>query len=451
MGVRMNFNPGLQKAGLDPKMVDQLVEVQKQPIEAAKRKVSKVEEEKAEFEKLQGLMTSLDSSLNGLKTRTDFYKLKLESSHPDIMEGTVTAGALLGSYEFEVRGLAKSEKELAYGFPDKNETPVGFGFMLIERADKEPLELTVEPYSTLQDVANKINDEELGVKAMVVNTGYKPDPFRLLVLSEDSGEEAKITIDPDTTFLEFKEQVTGKNLDLIFEDVPVTDADNNLDELISGVNLNIKRSEPGTKVQITVAHDVEATIEGIKSFVDTYNEISSFINGQFQENADTGAYGLLAGDSGIKMIMRRLQSSLYGNPSLSGKFKSLADIGITTDAKTGVLKMDDTKVEQSLADDYESVADLFIVGRSGEGVAGRVANSIKQLRDPGSGVIKSKLNGYEKIIEGQNKDIARQERLLQQKEETIRRRFTNLGTTLSDLHAQGDFLKAKLAAGGGNK
>lgn len=442
----MNFNPGMQKAGLDPKMVEQLVEVQKVPIDAAKQKVKKVEVEKAEYEKLEGLMNNLNSSLNGLKTKTDFYKLKLDSSHPDIIDGTVSAGALLGTYEFEVRGLAKAEKELAYGFPDKDETAVGFGFMLVEREDKEPLEITVEPYSTLDDVARQINDSELGVKAMIVNTGYKPDPFRLLVVSEDSGQEAKITLDPDTTFLEFKEQVTGKNLDIIFEDVPVTDTDNNLDELIAGVNLNAKRAEAGTKVQVTVGHDVELTIEGIQSFVDSYNEIASFISGQFTENPDTGGYGLLAGDSGIKMIMRRLQSSLYGSTNSGKKFNSLADIGITTDPKTGQLQMDNSKVETALAEDYEGVADLFVVGKNSTGVAGRLADSLKLLRDPGSGVVKTKLKGYTKIIENQNKDIARQERMLQQKEETIRRRFTNLGSKLSDLQAQGDFLKQKFAA-----
>ena len=448
MAVKMNFNPGMQKAGIDPKMVDQLIEVQRIPIDNARKKIDKVKQEKAEYEKLEGLMTSLNDSLNGLKTKTDFYKLKLDSSHPDILDGTVAAGALLGSYEFEVRGLAKSEKELAYGFPDKDKTPVGFGFLLVEREDKEPLEITVEPYSTLDDVAQNINGQDLGVKAMVVNTGYKPDPFRLLIISEDSGEEAKITLDPDTTFLEFKEQVTGKNLDIIFEDVPVTDADNALDQLISGVNLNVKRAEPGTKVQISVGHDVELTVEGIQKFIDSYNEIASFINGQFVESEEAGGYGMLVGDSGIKLIMRRLQSSLYGTIKPGKKFNSLADIGITTDSKTGQLTMDKSKVEKALADDYEGVADLFIRSKTGDGIASKLANALQLLRDPGAGVVKTKLKGYDKIIESQNKDIARQERLLQQKEENIRRRFTSLGSKLSDLQAQGDFLKAKLSAGG---
>ena len=246
--------------------------------------------------------------------------------------------------------------------------------------------------------------------------------------------------------LEFKEQVIGRNLDVLFEDVPVTDAENKLNELIAGVDLDIKRAEPGTKITVAVEHDVEATMEGIEEFVNKYNEISGFINGQYVESEE-GGYGLLSGDSGIKMIMRRLQSSLYGSTNGKGKYNSLADIGITTDPKTGALNMDKSKVEQALAEDYEGVANIFVTTKSGNGVAARLATGLKQLRDPGSGVVRTKLKGYDKIIETQNKDIARQEKTASAKKRTIRRRFTNLGSKLSDLHAQGDFLKAKLAGG----
>src|SRR5262249_23108860 len=155
-------------------------------------------------------------------------------------------------------------------FPDKDKTPVGFGYMQIEREDKSPAELVVEPGATLDDVAKQINDLGAGVRATVINTKFSPDSFRLLVVSEKSGAEAKIHIDEDTTFLEFKEQVTGRNLDVLFEDVPVTDDKNVLDELVDGVKFTVKRAEPGTRVQVSINYDPDKTVDGIKSFVDKY-------------------------------------------------------------------------------------------------------------------------------------------------------------------------------------
>lgn len=447
MGIRMT---GLA-SGIDPKLVDQLVEVQKLPMEAAQKRKEKVVQEKGEFSNLDKLLSELDTTSKAISSRGDFFKLKVESSHPDIIDGTVSEGiALLGSYEFEVRGVAKSEKELAYGFPDKDQTPVGFGFMEVHRADKEPLEIVIEPDATLQDVANQINDQDAGLRAMVINTKFKPDSYRLLVVSADSGEEAKIVVDEDTTFLEFKEQVTGRNLDILFEDVPITDEDNTLDELLDGVVFNVKRAEAGTRVQVNVTHDMDATVEQIKAFVDKYNEIANYAHQQNQEDPE-GKRGILAGDGALRTIMRNLQSTVLTTRNFGGKYNIMADVGITTDPKTGNLTMDDSKVRAALAENYEEVASMFVSTKDGPGLAARVSDAIKGFRDPVSGVVKSRIKGLDTIIKNQDQDIERKQRQLTQKEEQIRRQFSSLESQMSKLNSQGDFLSARMGAASGQK
>jgi flagellar hook-associated protein 2 len=435
-------------SGLDPKLVEKLIEVEKMPVENAKKRRESTINERKEIEKLQGMLADLDAASNNLKTESDFYRFKVDSSHPDIIEGIVDGFTVLGTYEFEVRGLAKNEKELAYGFPDKNDTPVGFGFMLIEREDQEPAEVVIEPDSTLEEVAQQINDSGVGVRAMVVNTKYEPDGYRLLVVSDKSGKEAKIYIDEDTTFLEFKEQVTGRNLDVLFEDVPITDNDNVLDELLSGVTFNIKRSEPGTRIQVNIVHDVEGTIEGIREFVGKYNSIVQFMNSQ-SSNPSEEKPGLLSGDGSVKSLMRQLQYAFFPGANTETKFRTLAEIGIVTNPKTGELQMDDAKVQSALTEDYDSVAQLFIRSRFGDGIGQRVANKIKAFRDPTSGIIKSRLRGLDSIIKNQDQEIERRERNLGDKEASIRRRFSALESQMQALKGQGDFLAARFGGGGG--
>lgn len=449
MGTRV---PGSMSGLFDPKVVESLIEVQKLPVEQAKKRREKFVKERDEVQKLQGLVSALDASLNGLKSKADFYKMKVESSHPDIIDGVVSGYTITGSYEFEVRGLAKAEKELAYGFPDKNDTPVGFGWMLIEREDMDDFEVVIEPESTLSDVAVAINDANAGVKAMVINTKYKPNPYRLLVISEQSGNEAKVYIDEDTTFLEFKEQVTGRNLDVLFEDVPVTDEDNDLEELVEGVVFNVKRSEPGTRVQVSIVHDIDATLEGIKEFVTKYNEVSQFINDQFKVDPNTNrAGGLLSADSSIKTIQRHLQGTFAVPINSNGSYSTLAQIGITTEPKSGELSLDEAKVRGALAEDYDSVASLFIRAKDSVGIAERMAEKLRGMRDPTSGVLKSRTRGLDRVIRNQDEIIERKERLLQQKEASIRRRFTALESQLAGLKSQGDFLSAKFGGGQGKK
>jgi flagellar hook-associated protein 2 len=443
MGIRLPNASGLDTG----KLVEQLVAAEKVPVEKAKQRREKVVEEKAEVEKLQGFLSELDTATNKLKTKGDFYRMKVDSSHPDIMEGVVEGITQVGQYEFEVRGLAKNEKELAVGFPDKDQTPVGFGYMLIERDDKEPMEVVIEPDTTLMGVADQINSLEMGVRAMVVNTKYNPDSFRLLVVSEDSGKEAKITIDTDTTFLEFEEQVTGRNLDVLFEDVPVTDDDNVLDELVEGVKFHLKRSEPGTRIQMNVSYDIDATIEGVKAFVEKYNQIVAFAAEQ-SKDPRAGDPGKLSGDSSIKTIMRGLQSSLFPPAFQEGKYNTLAEVGITTNPKTGELQLDEAKVRTALTDDYDGVASLFVRTKFGDGVGERISAKLKAFRDSESGVVRARLRGLDRVIENQDKDINRRERQLEEKEASIKRRFSALESQMSGLQAQGNFLAARMGGQG---
>lgn len=436
-------------SGIDPKFVDQLVEMERTPIKSAQKRRELISNEKKEFDKLNTYLTELDSALNSVKSYTDFYKMKVESSHPDILDGIVQSFALPGTYEFEVRGLARSEKELAYGFPDRDETPVGFGYMEIEREDMEPMEVVIEPGATLADVAKQINEAEAGVKAIVINTKYQPDPYRLLVISEKSGKETRVNIDEDTTFLEFKEQVTGRNLDVLFEDVPITDEDNTLEELIDGVVLTAHRSEPGTRIQLNIVQDIDKTMEAIKAFVDKYNQVTKFINEQVQLNPETKRAGVLAADGSVRTIQRSLQTALGGTLGSARKYSSLSEIGINSNPKTGELSMDESKVRKALSEDYDAVARLFVRNKDGTGIAHRLAERIKILRDPGAGVLKSRTRALEGIIKQQDEQISRKEQLLEQKEQQIRRKFANLETTMAQLQSQGDFLKARLGAGGG--
>jgi len=443
--------PGGGSGLIPPNLVEDLIKAQALPIETAKRRKENYVVEKTEVQKLQSFLNELDGTLNTLKSKSDFYKMKVESSHPDILDGQVENMALPGTYEFEVRGLAKAEKELAYGFPDKNETPVGFGYMLVEREDKEALEVVIEPGSSLQQVANQINDADAGVRAMVINTKYKPESYRLLVISEQSGKESKILIDEDTTFLEFKEQVTGRNLDVLFEDVPVTDEDNTLEELIDGVVFFAKRSEPGTRVQVNITQDIDATLEGIKAFVEKYNQVANFVNSQFKIDEKTNKAGILAADSTVKSVMRGLQGSFGVRINTGGKYNTLSQIGITTNPKSGELNIDESKVKQALAEDYDSVARLFIRSNSGSGVADRMAARIKGFKDPGYGAIKSRVRALDRIIKNADEDIERKERQLEQKEESLKRRFATLEGRLSGLQAQGNFLAQKFGGAGGGK
>ena len=452
--MRINSNMPAAAGGVDSSLVDRIMEVERAPIEAAKARKERVVTEKNEYTSLQGMLSGLDGVVNGMRAPGGFRAMTVESSHPDILNGVVEGLADPGTYEFEVRGLAQADKHLDIGFPDLK-SEVGFGFMEIARDDGSPMELTIDPGSTLQDVAAKINDAKGGVRASIVNTGMPENPFRLLVASEKTGEAARINIDADTTFLEMDNIKKGRNLDVMFEDVAVTRADNKLNDLLPGLKLDAKRSEPGTRVTVNVTHDLDKTALGVKEFTEKYNEIARYANTQFQVDPATGHAGGMSKDGNLRQVMRQLQAQVAtrgeGNPG--SKFQSLAEVGIKTNAKSGELEVDESKLKAALTEDYDGVSALFADKEGGQkGLASRMSDALKGMRDPVTGPVNSRLKSLDRMISEQDKAIEKQTVRAAEREEALQRKFSALNNRLSGLESQGEFMQARFgsasAAGG---
>ncbi len=427
-----------------PSTVDTLMEAERIPVKTATERRDKVGTTRDQLKSFDGLLSSFSKTLDGLKKPTDFTKLKIESSHPELLEGTISSGAIPGSFEFEIESLAKAERQLAHGFPDKDKSEVGFGYMRVGSGDLVK-DITIEPGSTLNDVVNAINSVDAGVKAMVVNTGMKEDPFRLLVSSIDSGEDAIMEIDEDTTFTEFKNIVKPRNLAVKFEGVDVQRTTNKIDDLIDGVNLNAKLAEPGTKIQVDIKHDVEKTGDGVKDFVKHYNELISFAKKESQIDPTTGKPGTLSGDSSLRSAVRNLQSSVSNRTG--GSTLSLMDAGITTDPFSGELKVDEAKLKDALTKNYDGVSAIFANVEGQPGLAQKLSDSVKQLRDSQTGAIATRIKGLDNRIKTQDQEIARKEERIQQKRAQLERTFAALDTKMAGLESTGQFLNARFQNG----
>lgn len=427
-------------------LVDRIMQVEQGPLNQVKGRREKLVGERNDYKSLHGMLGDLDGALSGLKTRAGFSKLMVESSHPDIIEGIVDGIATPGSFEMEVKGLANADKHLAIGFPDADKSEVGFGWLQVEGAQGLH-NVTIDPGSTLKDVAAKINDSAAGVRAQIINTGSKDDPFRLMVTSLETGAEAKINIDPDTSFLDFKNIKPGKNLDVKFEDVDITRAGNKMDDLVEGVKLKAKRAEPGTKVRVDISHDVPKTLDGIKAFTDKYNQLAKFANDSFKLDPSTNKpAGKLPSDGNMRTILRSMQTTMSA-PGAAGKFGSLAAIGITTDAHSGELHIDEKKLKGALESDYDSVSKIFSTSDDGPGLAGRLSDALKRFTSPADGVLKNREQSLDNLVKEQDKQIEKQTRRLDERREGLERQFSAMNSHLNGLQAQQSVLNARLGGG----
>lgn len=446
-GSPMNAIAGAVGAGgVDMGIVDKIMVGDKAAVDSLSEKRDALAKEKNGYSALTSALGELSTQLGGLSAPEKFQRLKVESSHPEVIGAELLESAKNlkpGQFNFEVKELAGSAKFLEQGFADASKS-VGFGFMAIERGKDLPdLDITLEPGSTLKDVADKINATAGGVQASIVNTGIGDEPYKLLVRAEKTGEEAKIKIDPDSTFLDFKEIGKGKNLAMKFEDVDVSRAENSFSDLIDGVKLTAKKAMPGTSVSLNITQDVDATSTGVKDFVEKYNKVFSTMSDQMTPKE--GEKLSLGAASSMRQAIRSLQSEVSGGKSAPGSGGlSLADMGVMTNAKTGQLEVNDEKLKKALASNYDGVMKVFASSEGGPGIAEKLSNAVKGLQDRDSGVISLRQKSLEQNIRRQDQNIERQQRLVDQKHERLQKTFADLNGKMQMMQSQQDGMAAKI-------
>jgi flagellar hook-associated protein 2 len=445
MKINNNMMPGAIE---QQPLVDRMMEPERAVISQKELRREKSVAEKNEYSSLDGMLGDLSGLAGGMKDAKKYTAMALESSHPDIFTGAINGFAEPGRYEFEVGELASKDRFLDIGFSDPNSADLGFGHIGIENADGTLHELTIDPGSSLGDVVDKINGAGIGAEAMIVNTGVGEDPFRLMVSSSKTGEKSKIVIDPDTTFLEIDNIKKATDLKLKFEDVDVQRPDNAFKDLLEGVELTAKKAAPGTKVSVEIKHDADKTMTSISEFVGKYNALANHINGKFQTPAPGQALPEgTRGDSNMRSIMRSLQSEVSGTRVAGQKFNGLSEIGISTNAKTGELVIDDKKLKDAISKDYNGVRDIFTSGQQGIGLAERIENVVKRFKDPVSGAIANRMKSLDKVIGNQDRDIEKQSERLLEKEAKLKQKLATMQDKISQMNSQSAVMSARMGGG----
>ncbi len=416
-------------------MVQRIMEAERAPIDGLQRRREVMDQSRQQLSSIQSMFQELGNSAESIAQPNRFTKMKVESSHPEIVDAKLTGDIAPGSYELEVDGLAKSQKLVEAGFPDADQTPVGFGYMAVETESGGVTEVTVPPGATLNDVAAAINDSGAGVKAQVINTGRPEDPFRLMVQNQKSGSEARIHLDEDTTHLKFDEVSKPRDLSMKFEGVDIQRSKNEVGDLIEGLSLETKKAAPGTVVKLDVKPDVDTTFDGIRQFVDKYNTVAGFAHQQFTSKGEDRQANA-SSDSMLRSAMRGLQSQVVTANKVGGKFQNLTDIGITTNAKTGELQVNDDKLKKALSEDYDGVKNLFANSDAGPGLAARLSQAVKHLQDPASGSLRMRQKTLDRQIDEQDKQIDRRMRNLEEREAHVRSQVERMQQNIAKIESQ---------------
>lgn len=449
----MGVTIGGLSSGLPPNIVDQLVDAERAPIKALNVKKDKQGAKMKLVDELDTKLKAIEGSIGGLAGQKGFNDIKLETGDANVIQGSVDAAmAPKGNWNVEVLELAQKASAITNGFPDKDKTEVGVGYIKFQTPEGAK-EIYIDGSSnTLEGVANKVNSAGLGIKANVINDRKDPEnPYRLVFAGEAVGGEKSVEF-PTLYFLDgdqdlyFDDQREAKNGRIKVDGFEFEIADNTVKDAIPGVVLDLKQASPGKSVNISVKENKEVVNTKVGEFVKSMNDALAFLQSQSQINENTDTSKTLGGDSIIRSTENRLrrliQDPQYG---VAGNIKRLNQIGIELQ-RNGQLKLTEDKFNSVLSGNPDQVRQFFAGDGFNTGFVPTLRREISTLTNAAFGPVAMRKKSLQDNIKRMDDDIANKERQLARKEEDLRNKFSKLEQTMSNLKQQG---QAVGAMGGG--
>lgn len=324
-------------------------------------KLSAVGSIKTALEAYQAAITKLNnvSAFNGLTA---------SSSEEKNVKVTLGDGASSGKYTLKVDNLATAAKVTTKvntdGASGKANSTDEAQTLTISQSDKS-YDVVIPGGATLKEVREAINTQ-LSAQGISANVLSDSSGARLVLTSTNTGEGTDITLSGDSELVAGYDKGTPPvNAKYSIDDVAMSSASNKITSAISGVTLDllaVDSTKPTTTTTITVATNTDTLKTSVQSFVTAYNALTTAINTQTKVtatgDASTTVAGALTGDASMRQLVNSLRSELTSGTG-AGSITSLAQLGVTTDQKTGLLSLDDKAWDKAVVKGAGDVAKFF--------------------------------------------------------------------------------------------
>lgn len=381
-------------------IIDSIISARRIQVTQIEDKISLNDQRVSAVDQLQSLTKNFAESMDVLRGGNSFFvddvfdnKLAFSSSRAtatapvgfvpsaseSVLSVNATDDATAGQRTIEVVQLAKAQQIRSDAFGSPTATLASQGFT-VGNFEVNGRTVTLNASDSLLDLRDKINSVNSGVSATGVNASVvsvSPTESYLLLSNEETGLSNTITFGgaqavhnsfgltaagTDNVKTEIQ---TAQNAIIRVDNlgVDVIRESNTIDDVFTGVTLDLFRAEPNTEIVVDIANDLNAVKTSIVDFMDAYNELKSFIEDQQSESIreEDGEleFGILAFDSSLRSVEARLNSVVSSLvPGLEDGFSSLGQIGISIEENFN-LGLDESKFDNVLLNNLDDVRRLF--------------------------------------------------------------------------------------------
>ena len=444
----LGIGSGLDLNGL----VSKLMEAERLPLTALDKKEVDFQAKLTAYGTLKGAYASFQTAAAGLSSTSKFNTTKASVADATVVSATTSSIARPGSHSIEVSTLAQSHKIASSAFEDPASS-VGTGTLTIDfgtyaagppksfavNADKTSTAITIDSTNnSLAGIRDAINGADAGVTASILNdgTGYRlvlsgddsgaANSLRVLVSNDGAGSNvdtlglSQLAYDPTAdagSGKNLEQKLAAQNAALSIDGIAVSKSTNLIGGAITGVTLNLLKTNAGSPTTLTVERDTSGVKSAVEGFVTAYNELTATAKELGGYDFKTQKGGLLLGDSTLRGMESQMRNILTQRLDYAdGGVQSLSDIGVSFQ-RDGTLSLDSTKLDGVLADTTKNIAPLFatmgvpsdsLVSYAGSSSAtqpGRFGVNITQIATRGSAVGSAALVDGDTTINASNNTL----------------------------------------------
>ncbi|VAW97473.1 hypothetical protein MNBD_GAMMA23-938 [hydrothermal vent metagenome] len=381
-------------SGIDVQgLVEKLVAAEGDPVtKKLDRKEATLQNSLTALGVFQGALTEFQTSLASLKDAQSFTKMSLTLSDDDVLNASISGDPDPGNFDIEVERLAQQHRLVSGTFASDLEA-IGSGSISIQFGELNNVtgDFIVNPErpvknifitsdnNSLRGIQGAINDADAGVKASVLRVGKG---FRLIVSSELSGATNSMrlkvndndNVDTDLSGLStlsyepaklanqgqnLRQTSEGLNAIIKIDGVEIESPKNSINDVISGVTLDLSAESIGQTVGLKIFHDKAQVSSSIEGFVTQYNSFIQRSNELTSYDPETKEAGPLANDSSVRSALSQLRRALGTDFSaVNSQYVSLSALGLDTQ-RSGEQKIDTNKVQAALDKNITEVSQLF--------------------------------------------------------------------------------------------
>ncbi|EMF2449599.1 flagellar filament capping protein FliD [Campylobacter upsaliensis] len=386
-------------------------------VEPYKKKVEENAAKQKDLTEIKTKLLAFQTAVSSLGDATAFAARKVSSSIKDNPAASLSAdaGVALQSMKVNVTQLAEKDVYQSKALTTDTglvDTTLQDEVKLTFFQNGKEYSVTIDNKTTFKDLADKISTASDGnIVAKIINTGEKPDGYRLSLTSKETGEENAISfypggkdkdgkyaensdakeifkklgwelddktkpndVDKDKKGYGIKDQTNhlkkAQNAEFTMDGIKMVRPSNTITDI--GVGLTLTLNKTG-EVNFEVQQDTEAVTKAMEDLVNAYNDLVANLNASTDFNSETGMKGTLQGVSEVNSIRSTLISALFDSVPVEGVVKdkngndmnatvmlSMQDFGLKI-SESGNLSFIKSDFEKKMKEDI-SFAEGFFAG-----------------------------------------------------------------------------------------